>query len=99
MSSSQTTQDWDLLVVGAGPGGYVAAIRAAQLGLRVACIEREPQLGGTCLRVGCRLCIARQQRARPVLATLERHLERQADGLPDEAMAMRLGLQQAVQAR
>jgi len=43
----------DLLVIGAGPGGYVAAIRAAQLGLNVACVEREPALGGTCLRVGC----------------------------------------------
>src|SRR5438445_13767642 len=43
----------DLVVIGAGPGGYVAAIRAAQLGLKVACIEREPALGGTCLRVGC----------------------------------------------
>jgi dihydrolipoamide dehydrogenase len=43
----------DLLVIGAGPGGYVAAIRAAQLGLNTACIEAEPALGGTCLRVGC----------------------------------------------
>jgi dihydrolipoamide dehydrogenase len=43
----------DLIVIGAGPGGYVAAIRAAQLGLNVACIEQEPALGGTCLRVGC----------------------------------------------
>src|SRR6187549_2021997 len=43
----------DLLVIGAGPGGYVAAIRAAQLGLKVACIEKEPALGGTCVRVGC----------------------------------------------
>ena len=43
----------DLVVVGAGPGGYVAAIRAAQLGLDVACVELEPALGGTCLRVGC----------------------------------------------
>lgn len=43
----------DLIVIGAGPGGYVAAIRAAQLGLDVACVEREPALGGTCLRVGC----------------------------------------------
>lgn len=48
---SDTT--YDLLVIGAGPGGYVAAIRAAQLGLNVACVEREPALGGTCLRVGC----------------------------------------------
>jgi dihydrolipoamide dehydrogenase len=43
----------DLVIIGAGPGGYVAAIRAAQLGLNVACVEREPALGGTCLRVGC----------------------------------------------
>ncbi len=43
----------DLVVIGAGPGGYVAAIRAAQLGLDVACVEKEPKLGGTCLRVGC----------------------------------------------
>ncbi|MBI5607303.1 MAG: FAD-dependent oxidoreductase, partial [Deltaproteobacteria bacterium] len=43
----------DLAVIGAGPGGYVASIRAAQLGLAVVCIEREAALGGTCLRVGC----------------------------------------------
>src|SRR2546421_3643849 len=43
----------DLIIIGAGPGGYVAAIRGAQLGLKVACIEKEPALGGTCLRVGC----------------------------------------------
>ena len=44
---------FDLVVIGAGPGGYTAAIRAAQLGMRVACVEKEPALGGTCLRVGC----------------------------------------------
>ena len=43
----------DLLVIGAGPGGYVAAIRAAQLGLNVGCVEKEAALGGTCARVGC----------------------------------------------
>jgi dihydrolipoamide dehydrogenase len=43
----------DLLVIGAGPGGYVAAIRAAQLGLDVGCVEKERALGGTCARVGC----------------------------------------------
>jgi len=43
----------DLLVIGAGPGGYVAAIRAAQLGLNVGVVEREATLGGTCVRVGC----------------------------------------------
>ncbi|QDU87523.1 Dihydrolipoyl dehydrogenase 3 [Pirellulimonas nuda] len=46
-------QQHDLIVIGAGPGGYVAAIRATQLGMDVACIEKEPKLGGTCLRVGC----------------------------------------------
>src|SRR3954470_13533006 len=45
--------DCDVAVLGGGPGGYSAAIRAAQLGARVVCIEREPELGGTCLRVGC----------------------------------------------
>jgi dihydrolipoamide dehydrogenase len=43
----------DVVVIGGGPGGYVAAIRAAQLGLSAAVVEKEPQLGGTCLRVGC----------------------------------------------
>ena len=45
--------DYDVLVIGAGPGGYVAAIRAAQLGLRTACAEARETLGGTCLNVGC----------------------------------------------
>ena len=49
MSNTQ----FDLVVIGAGPGGYVAAIRAAQLGLNVACLDREPVSGGTCLRIGC----------------------------------------------
>jgi dihydrolipoyl dehydrogenase len=44
---------YDLVVIGAGPGGYVAAIRAAQLGMKVACVEKNPALGGTCLRIGC----------------------------------------------
>src|SRR5215470_7716082 len=43
----------DLIVIGGGPGGYTAAIRAAQLGLNTACVETEPRLGGTCLRIGC----------------------------------------------
>ena len=45
--------DCDVAVLGGGPAGYTAAIRAAQLGGRVVCIEQEPELGGTCLRVGC----------------------------------------------
>jgi dihydrolipoamide dehydrogenase len=48
-----TNQSFDVVVIGAGPGGYVAAIRAAQLGLKTACVERRKTLGGTCLNVGC----------------------------------------------
>ena len=44
---------FDLVVVGSGPAGYTGAIRAAQLGMRVACVEKDPPLGGTCLNVGC----------------------------------------------
>src|SRR6266849_4422684 len=44
---------FDLIIIGAGPGGYVAAIRAAQVGLQVACIDKGPSLGGTCLNIGC----------------------------------------------
>jgi dihydrolipoamide dehydrogenase len=44
---------YDLVVIGSGPGGYIAAIRAAQLGMRVACVEKDATLGGTCLNVGC----------------------------------------------
>jgi dihydrolipoamide dehydrogenase len=48
-----TDAPFDLVVIGSGPGGYTAAIRAAQLGLRTACVEKYPTLGGTCLNVGC----------------------------------------------
>jgi len=51
--AADKTQTYDLVVIGAGPGGYVAAIRAAQLGWKVACVERGDTLGGTCLNVGC----------------------------------------------
>ncbi|HEX6071712.1 MAG TPA: NAD(P)/FAD-dependent oxidoreductase, partial [Sphingomicrobium sp.] len=47
------TYDFDVLVIGSGPGGYVAAIRAAQLGFKTACAESRETLGGTCLNVGC----------------------------------------------
>ena len=46
-------ESYDLIVIGGGPGGYVAAIRAAQLGLKTACVEKRGTLGGTCLNVGC----------------------------------------------
>ena len=45
--------EYDLVIIGGGPGGYVAAIRAAQLGMKVACVEKRGKLGGTCLNVGC----------------------------------------------
>ncbi|HKB08337.1 MAG TPA: FAD-dependent oxidoreductase, partial [Candidatus Polarisedimenticolia bacterium] len=45
--------NFDLTVIGSGPGGYVAAIRAAQLGLKTALVEKWPALGGTCLHIGC----------------------------------------------
>ncbi|MCW8862202.1 MAG: FAD-dependent oxidoreductase, partial [Rhodospirillales bacterium] len=48
-----TDTTFDLVVIGGGPGGYVAAIRAAQLGMNVACIDKRGALGGTCLNVGC----------------------------------------------
>ena len=47
------SKKFDVAVIGAGPGGYVAAIKAAQLGLKTACIESRGSLGGTCLNVGC----------------------------------------------
>jgi dihydrolipoamide dehydrogenase len=46
-------ETYDVVVIGAGPGGYVCAIRAAQLGMKVACVEKRATLGGTCLNVGC----------------------------------------------
>ncbi|MGB5749088.1 MAG: dihydrolipoyl dehydrogenase [Desulfobacterales bacterium] len=46
-------KNYDVVIIGSGPGGYVAAVRAAQLGMKVACVEKEPRLGGVCLNVGC----------------------------------------------
>ncbi|CAK5065686.1 unnamed protein product [Meloidogyne enterolobii] len=48
-----TGQESDLVVIGSGPGGYVAAIKAAQLGMKTVCVEKNETLGGTCLNVGC----------------------------------------------
>ena len=62
----------DLIVIGGGPGGYVAAIRAGQLGLDVACIDEHAQLGGTCLRVGC-------IPSKAMLESSERYAEAQHD--------------------
>lgn len=49
----ENLMDFDVIIIGGGPGGYQAAIRGAQLGMRVACVENRPRLGGTCLNVGC----------------------------------------------
>src|SRR5262249_55727933 len=51
--AAPSSYDFDMVVLGAGPGGYTAAFRAADLGMKVALIERWPQLGGVCLNVGC----------------------------------------------
>ena len=51
MADAETS--FDLIVIGSGPGGYVCAIRAAQLGMKVACVEKRATLGGTCLNIGC----------------------------------------------
>lgn len=53
MSSASATSSYDIIVIGAGPGGYVCAIRAAQLGMKVAVVEKRATLGGTCLNIGC----------------------------------------------
>jgi len=50
---ASTLEEHDLVVIGSGPGGYVAAIKAAQLGMKTACVEKNATLGGTCLNVGC----------------------------------------------
>ena len=47
------SETYDVIVIGGGPGGYVCAIRAAQLGLKAACVEKRATLGGTCLNIGC----------------------------------------------
>jgi dihydrolipoamide dehydrogenase len=53
MTDSVANDPFDVIVIGSGPGGYVCAIRAAQLGMRVACVEKRATLGGTCLNIGC----------------------------------------------
>ncbi len=97
-ASAETTEVWDVLVIGAGPAGYVAAIRCAQLGLKTACVDEwlnhqgKPSLGGTCLNVGCI----------PSKALLESsHLYRQANsellqhGISSTSLAMDVSVMQS----
>ena len=72
--------DFDVLVIGAGPGGYVAAIRAAQLGLKTACVESRETLGGTCLNVGCIPSKALLRNAELAHVLSERGIAVQLDG-------------------
>ena len=53
MTKQQNNFDYDVVYIGGGPGGYVGSIRSAQLGFKVACVEKRKNLGGTCLNVGC----------------------------------------------
>src|ERR1700685_4259522 len=53
LSEVEMAESFDLIIIGSGPGGYVCAIRAAQLGMKVACVEKRATLGGTCLNIGC----------------------------------------------
>ena len=77
-----TDDRYDLVVIGGGPGGYVAAIRAAQLGLTVACVEKRGSLGGTCLNVGC-------IPSKALLQSSEKYAEARANALA--AHGVRLG--------
>ena len=52
-TTTPTSEEYDVCVIGGGPGGYVSAIKAAQLGLKTVCVESRGTLGGTCLNVGC----------------------------------------------
>lgn len=83
--------EYDVVIIGAGPGGYVAAIRAAQLGFTVACVEKEPTLGGTCVRVGC-------IPSKALLESSERYLEARehlaAHGVKVEGVSLDLAAMQ-----
>ena len=83
---------YDLVVIGGGPGGYVAAIRAARLGLKTACVEQERRLGGTCLRVGCipsKALLESSHRYAELVAGLDEHGIRTGDVELDLAAMMK----------
>jgi dihydrolipoamide dehydrogenase len=89
----------DIVVIGGGPGGYVAALRAAQLGLKVACVDARPRLGGTCLNVGCipsKALLDSTQRLHKARHELERHGIR-VEGLSCDLVAMMARKDEAVE--
>ncbi|MEM6993207.1 MAG: dihydrolipoyl dehydrogenase [Myxococcota bacterium] len=75
------SESFDLIVIGAGPGGYVSAIRAAQLGLKTACIDKNEAMGGTCLRVGC-------IPSKALLESSERYYEAKKGALSEHGIAV-----------
>ncbi len=85
-------ESYDVVVIGGGPGGYVAAIRAAQLGLKTACVEKRSSLGGTCLNIGC-------IPSKALLQSSERYVETQhalaAHGIKVEGVSLDLATMQA----
>jgi dihydrolipoamide dehydrogenase len=85
-------ESYDVVVIGGGPGGYVAAIRAAQLGLKTACVEKRDSLGGTCLNIGC-------IPSKALLQSSERYVETQhalaAHGIKVEGVSLDLKTMQA----
>src|SRR4026209_1361261 len=83
------SKQFDVIVIGGGPGGYVAAIRAAQLGFNTVCIDQEAALGGTCLRVGCIPSKALLESSERYHATLH---DLQAHGVTVDKVGLDLGL-------
>jgi len=85
-------ESYDVVVIGGGPGGYVAAIRAAQLGFKTACVEKRQSLGGTCLNIGC-------IPSKALLQSSERYVEAQhalaAHGIKVAGVSLDLGTMQA----
>lgn len=88
------SDSFDLIVIGSGPGGYVCAIRAAQLGLKVACVEKRTTLGGTCLNIGCIPSKALLQSSEKFIDTVA-HLKDHGIEVPAGSVTLDLGRMQA----
>ncbi|ELU38534.1 dihydrolipoyl dehydrogenase [Rhizoctonia solani AG-1 IA] len=90
MMASEAKEEYDAVVIGGGPGGYVAAIKAAQLGLKTACIEKRGTLGGTCLNVGCIPSKAMLNNSHKYHDTLHDLKSRGIEGKPVEGVQLNL---------